>query len=99
MTKYIIEFTALSNQELVDAVEYYESQLPGLSVKFETELDGIIKKIVSNPLLFPNKFKKYREVPLKKFPFVVVYEIVGDRVVIVSIFHSKRNPESKAKKK
>jgi ParE toxin of type II toxin-antitoxin system, parDE len=99
MERYVVEFTSLSNQELVDAVEYYENRLPGLSEKLETELENIIQKITLNPFLFPNKFKKYREVPLKKFPFVVIYEIVGNAVVIVSVFHCKRNPDSKTKKK
>ena len=98
MAGYAIEFTELSNLELYDAVVYYENQQRGLSKKLEREIENVLGKIILNPFLFPNKFKKYREVPLKKFPFILVYEIVENRIVIVSLFHGKRNPVSKGKR-
>ncbi|WP_353955879.1 hypothetical protein [Flavobacterium panacis] len=32
---------------------------------------------------------------LVKFPFVIIYEIIGTEIIIYSVFHTSRNPENK----
>jgi hypothetical protein len=32
---------------------------------------------------------------LVKFPFVIIYEIIGTEIIIYSVFHTSRNPERK----
>jgi len=31
--------------------------------------------------------------PLAKFPFIIIYEIIESEVVIYSVFHTSRNPD------
>ncbi len=97
MPSYSILFTELAEREYLEAFYYYEEQLPGLGKKLEHELDVIIKSIAKNPFLFQRKFKHYREVLLKKFPYFIVYEIIGNSVIINSVFHTSRNPKTKIK--
>ena len=56
----------------------------------------VIKK---NPLLFPVKFAHMHEAVVKRFPFVVNYEIIGKQIVILSVFHVKQHPSKKVKQK
>ncbi|MBI2966516.1 MAG: hypothetical protein HYY40_01715 [Bacteroidetes bacterium] len=43
------------------------------------------------------KYKNFREALLKRFPYLIVYEIVKDKTVIHSFFHTSRNPKKKYK--
>ncbi len=99
MSIYKLFFTELAEGEYIEAYSYYEEQQKGLGDKFELEMDSIIEYIIGNPFIFPRKFKHYREAPLKKFPFFIVYEIYGHSVIINSIFHMSRNPSKKLKPK
>ena len=48
--------------------------------------------------MFPEKFAHFHEVVVKRFPFVVVYEIIEKKIVVTSIFHTGQDPEKKKKK-
>ena len=99
MSSFKIEITTLANEEYVSAFHYYEEQQIGLGTKFEKETDYLIDKLKENPYLFERKFKQYREAVYKKFPYFIVYEIISESVVILSFFHTSRNPKRKLKKR
>jgi plasmid stabilization system protein ParE len=96
---YKLFFTELAEGEYIEAFKYYEEQQEGLGEKFEFEIENIIKYLLTNPFIFQRKFKHYREAPLKKFPYFIVYEIYGKSIIINSIFHTSRNPKKKLKRK
>lgn len=60
-------------------------------------MESIMDKLILNPYLFQRRYKHYREAVLKKFPYYVVYEIIGNTVIVQSFFHSSRNPKKKIK--
>lgn len=37
----------------------------------------------------------FRQIPLKKFPYLVVYTVVGNEVVVARVFHMRRDPRTK----
>lgn len=94
---YKIEILVLAEEEYFSAYRFYESQKSGLGFQFEKETDSIIDKLKFNPFLFQIKFKYYREAIYKTFPYYIVYEIIDDTVVILSVFHSFRDPDRKLK--
>ena len=81
--------------EVEKALEFYDEIQPKLGEKFYTELQHASAYIKSNPFLFQVKFDFFREAPLKKFPYVVVYEIIDSLIIIAAVFHTSRNPENK----
>ena len=85
--------------ELEDACDYYNSKMFGLGFEFEEEISTLLKLIKSNPLLFPIKFLNIHEAVVKRFPFVINYEIIEKQIVVSSIFHVKQNPVKKVKRK
>jgi len=59
---------------------------------------GYLKILKTNPELFSIKKPPFfRELPLKKFPFVIIYEIFQNEVIIYSVFHTSRNPKKSRK--
>lgn len=80
-----------------EAYDWYEEQKQGLGEEFLTELDSYYNKLQSHPEYFGKIKKNFRQAALKRFPYVVVYEIIKNEVVVFAVFHTKRNPKLKFK--
>ena len=95
--KVIILEEAIS--EITESCLYYNDNAPGLGLEFEEEVFQLIEKIKENPLLFPIKFAHFHEAVLTRFPFVLTYEVFGKQIIVSAVFHTKRNPDKKTKRK
>lgn len=95
--KLIILEKAVS--EFEDACLYYNNKVSGLGFEFEEEVFSLLELIEYSPLLFPVKFAHIHEAVVKRFPFVINYEISGKRIIVSAIFHVKQNPDKKMKRK
>jgi len=82
-----------ANIELDEAVRYYDAELPGLGFRFFQEVDAAITRI----RLFPEGWSKIgertRRCLLKGFPYVVLYVVERDEIVVTAVAHLHRNPE------
>lgn len=83
---YILEVKNEANLEIIEAYLYYEEKRIGLGEEFLAHLDTYFHRIKANPQHFPQKREPYREAFLKRFPFLVIYEIVKNKVIIYSVF-------------
>lgn len=81
-----------AKQEILDAASWYEEQQAGLGERFLDELDKVVHQIEANPRLFPKKFGQTRQASLSVFPFVILYQIEVDVVLVFAVFHTSRNP-------
>lgn len=95
--KLVIDEKAIN--ELGDASDYYNNQKSGLGSEFEEEVFSLFDVIKKNPLLFSVKFARIHEAVVKRFPFVVNYEVIGKEIVVLSVFHVKKHPSKKVKRK
>jgi toxin ParE1/3/4 len=80
-----------------DAYAWYEKQKPGLGEELLEELDGLYSKLALHPEYFGKVKKSFRQVALKRFPFVIVFEIIKKEVVVFAVFHTSRNVRYKFK--
>lgn len=74
---------------------WYEKQRKDLGEEFLAEVDQKLKIIQSNPQLFAAVKKPYHQAPLERFPFLIVYEIIKNDIIVYAIFHTSRNPNKK----
>ncbi|WP_372339331.1 type II toxin-antitoxin system RelE/ParE family toxin [Flavobacterium sp. MFBS3-15] len=81
-----------------DAFYYYESQQHDLGLRFFIEFKNAVRYILLDPYLFPVKSKNLRELKLSVFPYIIIYEIVDDIVIIAAVFHTSQNPKKKPSK-
>ena len=44
------------------------------------------------PHLVSTKTKTYRNIILKKYPYVIIYSMVKNKVTVLNILHTSRNP-------
>lgn len=95
--KSILLLRALN--ELFEAWEWYENRQVGLGHRFRTNVNKKIKEIENHSTRYPNKKANFREAQINSFPYLIIYKIDNKqkKIVIVSIFHTGRNPSGKYK--
>ena len=96
--KYFFEFKEEARQEIIDAAAWYRDKRTGLDKIFLLAIEEAISRILNNPAAGRKIYKTYREISLKKFPYVIVYEIIFDSVVIYQVFNTWQNPKKKIKR-
>jgi len=78
--------------EFDEAFDWYEAQRPGLGVDFLSEVQKVFDRIAINPLLHQVVFADIRKGVVRRFPYCVFYRPHLDRVEILAVFHTRRDP-------
>jgi len=75
----IYHFSLSPNAEadLLEAALWYESQQTGLGEKFIKKVESYFLRIQNHPFHFPLKKGNLREAYIQKFPYVIIYQIIG----------------------
>ena len=81
--------------DIEESLEWYGEINDTLPKRFYNEVLKNVLLLIKNPYLFQIKFDSFRELPLKKFPYVIVYEIIDNKVIIIAVFHNSKNPDKK----
>ena len=89
-----------AKQEWLDASIYYETKQKGLGLRFSAAVEEHLNIITHTPKHYKKIKKEYREILIKHFPFLIIYRIdeVKKKIIVVSVFHAKRNPKRKISK-
>ncbi|MGE8340682.1 MAG: type II toxin-antitoxin system RelE/ParE family toxin [Flavobacterium sp.] len=79
--------------DIQDAIDYYESKQIGLGEYFYQVIDEHLDTISRNPF-FEIRYKDYRGLPTKKFPFIIFYFLDEEikKVFVLSVFNTSLNP-------
>jgi plasmid stabilization system protein ParE len=88
-----IEIIELAQQELEDAVLFYEVAQSGLSRRFKEEVRQAIKRIRRYPKAWPIDRGEVRKCFVHKFPYNILYAIYHQKIVILAIAHQHRRPD------
>lgn len=92
---YFLEVKDEANLEIIEAFLYYEEKRIGLGEEFLEHLDTYFDRITSRPRHFPQKRKPYREAFINRFPFMIIYQISKEKIIVYSVFNTWQNPEKK----
>jgi toxin ParE1/3/4 len=75
-----------------EAFDWYESQRPGLGIDFAAQVQAVFDRISANPLLHAAIFQDVREAVVRRFPYSVLYRAEASQVLVIAVFHSRRDP-------
>jgi toxin ParE1/3/4 len=88
-----IMFHEAADQEAAEAILWYELQEAGLGPRLRSEIDTSISRILRSPLTFPVIHRSnIRRAPLTRFPYSIIFALEDEYVVILAVFHSRRDP-------
>jgi plasmid stabilization system protein ParE len=79
--------------EMADAFDWYEARVPGLGSEFLLCVDSVFNTILRNPQQFPHIHRMVRRALVRRFPYEVFFVEDDERVVVLFVFHAKRNPK------
>lgn len=90
----LISPTALNDSNA--AYIYYEEQLPGLGQRFLHSVNASYQKLSHTPKYYSyiNSKRELRDIKIKDFPFIIIYQIIEDKVLVLSVFNTNREPLS-----
>lgn len=86
-------FNRLAEQELAEAISYYEDQRPGLGTELLEEVRHAVALLGRHPEAAPRVKGAIRRLVLPRFPYSILYRPVGPGLVrILAVAHHKRHP-------
>jgi plasmid stabilization system protein ParE len=78
--------------ELAEAVEWHERRRAGRGDVFTAAVEGVFDEITANPLLYAEVYDDIREAPVPGFRYCVYYRPHPDRIEVIAVFHTSRDP-------
>jgi plasmid stabilization system protein ParE len=88
-----------ADADIAEAMRWYRQQRIGLEERFLEEVEACVAKAVEFPKRFRVVYKRFRQAPLDGFPFVIIYEVIEEDMVVFRVFHTSRDPKKKFKRK
>ena len=86
------DFHPLATSELTDAAVFYEGQAPGLGGDFLDEIERLVTLLSLYPDLGRQHAEDLRSMPARRFPYTVIYQVIGGRPFVLAIAHQRRQP-------
>ena len=87
-----VVFRRAARREFDDAADRYDEQRPGLGEEFIFEIDQAVVKAADSPERYPIVFGDIRRTVARRFPYSVYFRVRRDSMVVLSVFHGRRNP-------
>lgn len=78
--------------EYDEAAKWYEQQQPGLGVDFVAKVREVFTRIAANPKMHAKVYGEVRKAVVKRFPYIVLHQEDPGEVVVISVFHTSRDP-------
>ena len=78
--------------EVENAFEWYEQQRPGLGHDFLAAVEDVYARIAAMPTAHQVVYKDVRRDLTRRFPYGVFYRVHADRIEVVAVYHSSRDP-------
>jgi len=89
---YPIVFRRPAQEEYLEAIHWHNDQETGLGIEFEGEFERVLNVISSTPKRYPIVFRDTREAIIGRFSYCIYYRLRAQRIIVLSVFHTSRDP-------
>jgi plasmid stabilization system protein ParE len=89
-----VRFRRLAKEQVKEIEAWYEAEQPGLGEAFSGELSRCIATMEAFPRMRPLVLPGVRKAIMQRFPYSLLYTIENEEVVVLSVFHQRRDPNS-----
>jgi toxin ParE1/3/4 len=83
----------VAEEEFDDSIAWYESQREGWGREFRATIEDYFQQIADHPEWFTKVRGEVRRAVVRRFPFVIHFLMEPERIVVLSVFHTSRDPE------
>lgn len=85
-------FSPEAREELLEAIQYYESESPGLGAAFLMAVDRSLDQLLAFPESAPILLGNVRRKTLRRFPYSLLYSVRKGNLRVLAIMNQKRKP-------
>ncbi len=89
---YDVVMDSLVLEDFAEAFQYYNNISETVGMNFKSSFFYALYKIVHQPKNYFQVSKKLRRITLKKHPYMLIYQIEGNRVKVMALFHQSARP-------
>ena len=86
-------FHPQASEDLVQAIEYFESQQPGLGKRLGYIIADTLESLEEFPDARPTIRGVIRRCPLRTFPFSLLYSSQKEGLFVLAVAHNHREPD------
>jgi plasmid stabilization system protein ParE len=87
-----VRFLTLAQQEVDEAVVWFDERVEGKGIVFLDELDRVVRLVKAYPLASIEIEPEIRRRLFARFPYSLIYGIEDDAIVVIAVAHSRRSP-------
>jgi plasmid stabilization system protein ParE len=80
--------------EIIESADWYEARNPEARTGFLNALDRTLDYILERPEQYQVVYRETRRAVLDGYPFAVFYKVTDSQIIIVSCFHTSRDPKA-----
>jgi plasmid stabilization system protein ParE len=92
-----MNYEIVLQSEAVDDIQavfdWYEAQRSGLGYEFIAEIEDGLERLSRHPQHYSATNQKYRKLRIKRFPYLIVFEIEDLMVVVNSVRRISQEPK------
>jgi plasmid stabilization system protein ParE len=89
-----VRILSCAEREFAEAVDFYNTERPGLGYEFAEEVQDTLDRIAAFPRAWPLFSINARRCFVRRFPYGVLYQVHTDFVLVVALLHMKRSPQT-----
>ena len=89
-----LRLSRAAKRDVDQAFVWYERQRPGLGDEFLESVEECLERIRLRPESFALVKKDLRVALVERFPYLVVYRLLSDRIRISAVVHGSRHPRN-----
>jgi toxin ParE1/3/4 len=87
-----VTFRPETQDDLLLARDWYQRQAPGLGDAFSAAFEQLMDRVEAMPELYAVTFRGVRPAKLRRFPYVLYYRLLADRIEVLAVLHGSRDP-------
>ncbi len=87
---YTVIFESIASEDVFEAKKFYREISDDLADSFHSSVDKCIADLKKNPYLYQKRIGDSRFVKVNIFPFVVVYVIEENTIIVDAVYCTKR---------
>ena len=87
-----VVFRRAARLEFEEAAVWYNERRPGLGEEFLREIDEAIERAAAAPQRYPLVSGDVRRSVARRFPYTVFFRVRGSTLVVLAVFHARRDP-------
>ena len=87
-----VRFHPAALRELIEAAEFYDSEVPGLGGAFIDQAERALRQLSAFPESSSVVFAPVRTKIVPAFPYSLMYSLTGEAVLILAVAHQRRRP-------